>query len=273
MFKPLHKQRVRPERPKHRSEAAVSSESSAASPNTFGALLAQTEKLNITQNRGLPDADSVLPHSEHQEDQHESTRGIQVSLEEPIASENEADFFALHCLLIDLHNLRAFNRKTWQESTEGKTTLMVASLITNAIIDFATRLINDFWKQIGKKEDYAYTVDFFTNRTRDILTSPEAKSTIAEHLPVDPADMIFFPAWSHIQVFFVQLAGLKEPMSPSTDDAKEAGGQQADRSSPGADVPSVPTATRSLVHLLSWQPSFRLTAIGSRCSRRISDRS
>ena len=264
MFKPLHKRQFAAQRPKQHSQATDSIQRNSASPNTFGALLAQTEKLNISQNSGVSDPDDVFANQGELNHQDESVRKLQVSLEEPVVGEGEEEFFAVHCLLIDLHNLRAFNRETWQSYVKGTTTLMVASVTTNTIVDFAARMIHDFWKQIGKQETYARTlVDFFMHRANVNRNSSDAKSTAAEHMPADPADFIFFPAWSHIQVFFVRLAGMKSPDRVSEDDARQTGHRQTDQSPREADALTKAAASDSLMNLLNWKPHLNLPQAGT----------
>ena len=65
---------------------------------------------------------------------------------------------------------------------------MVASIIINIIVDFTTRLVDDFWRHIDKGESYAYVLGFFH------LESSNFRGTIAENLPVDPVELTLIPA-------------------------------------------------------------------------------
>ena len=221
LLTPVHQPQARVRKPKLPSGVPQPVPATTTSQNAFDALAAQTAKINIHQNKPISASGDTQGFATDAAHGQGSASNVEVTLEEPALDESETRFFACHCLLTDLHRLRAYNATMWQDFVSGKTTLMVASIMANTIIDFADRLIAEFWVDIGMPESYAHTlVDYFADcvkvtghglrpddPTKPVLGDSSEAMVSSKIMPRDPAEFAFFPAWSHVHMFLAEVDG------------------------------------------------------------------
>ena len=219
LFTPVRQPQARVRKPKPPLGLPQTVLETTASQNTFDALAAQTAKINIHQNKPISASGDARGFDTDAAHDQGPASNIEVTLEEPALDESETRFFACHCLLTDLHRFRAYNVTMWQDFVEGKTTLMVVSIMAHTIIDFANRLIEEFWDDSDMPESYANTlVDYFADcikLTKDGLLPDDPNKPVSNDssealvkskiTPRAAAEFALFPAWSHVHMFLAEV--------------------------------------------------------------------
>ena len=218
LFMPLHQSQLRPRKTKARPETPQSSPATTASPNVFDALTAQTAKINLRENTSITALDDPRVFAVDPTGGSQSKSNIEVLLEEPSFDAAGTRFFALHCLMTDLHRLRAYHMSLWKGHAEGETSLMIASVMTNTIIDFASRLVTEFWDDTNTAEPHVYTLmNYFVGWLKGTEESLRFGDSVKpfRNLPedsadctradCDPADFMFLWAWTHVHVFLTKV--------------------------------------------------------------------
>ena len=71
--------------------------------------------------------------------------GRQVKYQSDEHEEDDEKFFAMHCLFTDLHDLRTFMGKTWEDYSCGRLNLMRASILANTAFDLARRADENYF--------------------------------------------------------------------------------------------------------------------------------
>ena len=219
LFKSKHQPQARVSKAKPRTGVPQPLSGNTASQNTFDALAAQTAEINIHQNRPISALGDAQVFAKNAGNVQGGASNIKVTLEEPALDESKIPVFACHCLMTDLHQLRAYNLAMWQNVPKGKTTRLVASLMTNITIDFASRLIEDFWNDIGEAESYidilvncfAYCIKPTENDLqpghlmKPLLSDSSEGLAKSTFIPDDPVEFVFLPAWSDVTKFLVEV--------------------------------------------------------------------
>ncbi|KAK0508380.1 hypothetical protein JMJ35_009464 [Cladonia borealis] len=75
--------------------------------------------------------------------------------------DDEEKYFAMYCLFTDLHGLRTFIGKTWEDYSDGKMDLMAASVLTNTAFDLVRRTETKFFTALPEFESAQKLIQFF----------------------------------------------------------------------------------------------------------------
>ncbi len=75
--------------------------------------------------------------------------------------DDEEKYFALYCLFADLHGLRTFIGKTWEDYSDGRIDLMSASILTNTAFDLVRRTETKFFTALPEFESAQKLIQFF----------------------------------------------------------------------------------------------------------------
>ncbi|KAK3169759.1 hypothetical protein OEA41_009143 [Lepraria neglecta] len=76
--------------------------------------------------------------------------GRQVKYQSDEDEEDDEKFFAMHCLFTDLHDLRTFIGKTWEDYSCGRLDLMISSILANTAFDLARRADENYFAMCPK---------------------------------------------------------------------------------------------------------------------------
>ena len=118
----------------------------------------------------------------------------------PIERDNdskEADrFFALFCLLVDLHRIRCYARKTWVQYKNREVDLITASVVSNTAIDIVNKLQTEVFTDLGINE-YNSILFFFLGTEKRTIHMKEVREAIGSCVDTlgatfDPHDFLFF---------------------------------------------------------------------------------
>ena len=75
--------------------------------------------------------------------------------------DDEEKYFAMYCLFADLHGLRTFIGKTWEDYSDGRMDLMAASILTNTAFDLVRRTETKFFTALPEFESAQKLIQFF----------------------------------------------------------------------------------------------------------------
>ena len=70
-------------------------------------------------------------------------------------------YFAMYCLFTDLHGLRSFIGRTWDDYSVGRIDLMTASILTNTAFDLVRRMEIKFFAAMPEFESAQKLIQFF----------------------------------------------------------------------------------------------------------------
>ena len=75
--------------------------------------------------------------------------------------DDEEKYFAMYCLFTDLHGLRTFIGRTWDDYSDGRMDLMTASILTNTAFDLVRRMETKFFAALPEFESAQKLIQFF----------------------------------------------------------------------------------------------------------------
>ena len=75
--------------------------------------------------------------------------------------DDEEKYFALYCLFADLHGLRTFIGKTWEDYSDRRIDLTTASILTNTAFDLVRRTETNFFTALPEFESAQKLIQFF----------------------------------------------------------------------------------------------------------------
>ena len=75
--------------------------------------------------------------------------------------DDEEKYFAMYCLFTDLHGLRNFIGRTWDDYSDGRIDLITASILTNTAFDLVRRMETKFFAALPEFESAQKLIQFF----------------------------------------------------------------------------------------------------------------
>ena len=92
-------------------------------------------------------------------------KASKIVFESEKVSDDEELLFACFCLLEDLNKIRSYLSDVWKKFLCQETSLVTASLVTDAALDMTRRMEQDFWRQFPTRPWYSETFAMFFYNT------------------------------------------------------------------------------------------------------------
>ena len=129
-----------------------------------------------------------------------------ITIEQQTEDDVQSIHAAVHCLLTDLHRLRASNKRIWLDLRDGKLQATVANLLTTAAISLAARLEREALPVQIEKEASSYETLMSAFYNGNLERSTEVEQVqMSDGSFVDPLEFILFSGWQLSQVFLGEV--------------------------------------------------------------------
>ena len=109
----------------------------------------------------LPASSAATPATEAITSKTDDKFSRRVEYQSDNDEDDEEKYFAMYCLFADLHGLRTFIGKTWEDYSNGRMDLMAASIITNTAFDLVRRTETKFFSALPEFESAQKLIQFF----------------------------------------------------------------------------------------------------------------
>ena len=109
----------------------------------------------------LPALSTEMPTNGAAASQTDEKASHRVEYQSANEEDDEEKYFAMYCLFTDLHGLRNFIGRTWDDYSDGRIDLMTASILTNTAFDLVRRMEIKFFAALPEFESAQKLIQFF----------------------------------------------------------------------------------------------------------------
>ena len=109
----------------------------------------------------LPALSTEMPTTGATAGQTDEKASHRVEYQSADEEDDEEKYFAMYCLFTDLHGLRNFIGRTWDDYSDGRIDLMTASILTNTAFDLVRRMEIKFFAALPEFESAQKLIQFF----------------------------------------------------------------------------------------------------------------